>query len=42
LRSTGIIRDTDGAFIADQPLDSEWEQLLLGRIQTVLKLHIAG
>ncbi len=40
LQSVGVIRESDGAFVADRPLDSELEQLLLGRMGDALRGHV--
>ena len=37
LQSAGIIREADGVFLADRLLDSEEEQLLLGRMKDALR-----
>jgi hypothetical protein len=37
LQSAGVIRESDGAFVVDQPLDSKREQLLLDRMEDALR-----
>jgi hypothetical protein len=41
LQSAGIIRETDGEFVADRPLDGEQERLLLDRMEYALRGRVS-
>jgi anti-sigma-K factor RskA len=41
LQSAGVIREADGEFVADRPLDGEQEQLLLQRMEDALRGRVS-
>lgn len=41
LQSAGVIRESDGAFVVDRPLNDERERVLLGRMEDALRGQVS-